>query len=376
MEEHGFRWDVANYQYAMLKIMREGVHQFPPSMRTFDLRHLLYVTKRSHLTDPRDRIFAVLAVAHPEARAAIRPDYHKSVEDVFREAVIYMLEVEKSLDMYAFAPLERQSRTTTPSWVPNFDIIQGDSLHGRPGNQMIDEDTFVPHRGEDVRISDCGKKLVMRCLFLDQIRTIVATPDRGSPVQGFCFDVATDSVDSINCGLALSSIKQQFNNCVERLGSACSAEPLWKLLMLSGTGRAEWKFQPGADWSEKCEKMLATAGELSNARGTGAYWRQRRKFNSFVRSVNAAVPLSLYILRFCLWRRRFFAGASGWYGIAEGDVMEGDYLALIFPDTNLPFVIRRKVDCFEMVGLACIPQDMRSRVAVARSAEFQTITIQ
>jgi hypothetical protein len=55
--------------------------------------------------------------------------------------------------------------------------------------------------------------------------------------------------------------------------------------------------------------------------------------------------------------RSFFVGHGGWCGIAEGEVEAGDQLAVLFPGADVPFVIREKADCYEMVGTARTPSD-------------------
>ena len=60
-------------------------------------------------------------------------------------------------------------------------------------------------------------------------------------------------------------------------------------------------------------------------------------------------------------------------GFGEGDVKEGDQLALLFPNANVPFILRKNGSCFEMVGVGRIPGRMQSAAVMSKAGEFRDI---
>lgn len=77
-----------------------------------------------HCLDPRDRIFALLSLtsegASGEIPALIRPDYTKSVEEVYRDATRYCLYATRKLQCLGYATLEAGEHKTC-SWAMNLE---------------------------------------------------------------------------------------------------------------------------------------------------------------------------------------------------------------------------------------------------------------
>jgi len=70
-----------------------------------------------HATDPRDKIYSLLAVSDfPDIK--ISPDYSKSIRQVFAEATAFILK-EHFIYMYPSTSLSGKSDLNLPSWVPN-----------------------------------------------------------------------------------------------------------------------------------------------------------------------------------------------------------------------------------------------------------------
>lgn len=91
----------------------------------WDLESLLFATAAFRATDPRDKIFAVLGLVTDASRGLIKPDYTKSVEEVYESAARMILlhhpEKLQSVNLLALAGIGRyKRRQVVPSWVPDF----------------------------------------------------------------------------------------------------------------------------------------------------------------------------------------------------------------------------------------------------------------
>jgi hypothetical protein len=219
----------------------------------------------------------------------------------------------------------------------------------------MNSEAIPKHRAEDVMLLDGRKRLVVKGMFLDTVQTILSTPERHQ---------LTELADLIKFPQSLIDIQRLINRCAERLGSSHPIEPLWKLLLFSQSERDE--FQNEEECREKFEYMMTGVRELTAT---------ERGLLDFFERMKAAGPLSTYIIAAFRVRRRFFTGDGGWYGFGEEDIKEGDQLALLFPDANVLFILRKKGDRFEMVGVARIPDGMRSTAVMSRAGEFREIII-
>jgi hypothetical protein len=338
----------------MLKSFRIGVQSHRPDLATYALRYAIRATRSFHATDPRDKIYGILALTHKETQERIDVNYNKSVEDVLRGATIHMLQVEKSAAVYVSVPLGRSTRPTLPSWVPDFAVSQ--APRDIETGQIMDSEAIPQHRAEDVRLFDCRKRLVVKGMFLDAVQTILNTPDRHQ---------LTQLAYLIELSQSLTDIERLMSRCAEQLRNSHPIEPLWKILLFSQSERDE--FQNEEECRAKFEYMMAGVRELTAT---------ERGLLFFFERIKAAEPLSTYIMMaFSVQGRRFFAGHGGWYGFGEGGMKEGDQLALLFPDANVPFILRKKGDYFEMVGVARVPEGMRSTAVTSRAGEFRDIII-
>ncbi|KAF2502150.1 HET-domain-containing protein [Lophium mytilinum] len=87
------------------------------------LSSLLAFTKRSEVTDPRDAIYGVLGLASKRRREAITVDYSLPFEEVYQDAMTYMLTQGNdwhSLTRFPLGGKRTRQTSSLPSWVPDF----------------------------------------------------------------------------------------------------------------------------------------------------------------------------------------------------------------------------------------------------------------
>jgi hypothetical protein len=85
------------------------------------LARLIQQTQECLCSDPRDRVFAILSLlAPPDAEIlTIKPDYSKSVHEVYTTTAIHYFEQYKSLELLRMVEEHNRSQNL-PSWVPDF----------------------------------------------------------------------------------------------------------------------------------------------------------------------------------------------------------------------------------------------------------------
>jgi hypothetical protein len=83
------------------------------------LRILLALSAGRKSKDPRDRIYALEGLMKDEMNPWLRPDYTKSVAEIYANTARHIISVDKSLDVLCGQRLEDRL-PELPSWVPDF----------------------------------------------------------------------------------------------------------------------------------------------------------------------------------------------------------------------------------------------------------------
>lgn len=97
------------------------------------LLDVLCACRRKLSSDPRDKLYGVLGILHPEIRKEFPPDYNLSVKEVYSEIVDYLLTTTRSLDVICESihfPAHTSS-ANLPSFVPDWSHIPQVTSLGR-----------------------------------------------------------------------------------------------------------------------------------------------------------------------------------------------------------------------------------------------------
>jgi hypothetical protein len=99
----------------------ERVNALCNTERETQFVELIKNTQRCLCSDPKDRVFAILSLVQPPNSELlnIKPDYSKSVHEIYTETAIHYFEQYKSLDLLRMVEEHNQSQNL-PSWVPDF----------------------------------------------------------------------------------------------------------------------------------------------------------------------------------------------------------------------------------------------------------------
>ena len=102
---------------------RDGLESMPGDrvMKRPVLYQVLLDARPKQSSDPRDKIFALFGVLKQLKIDIAIPDYEKSVEDVYREAVVSCINYDKNLNILYNVPSDRRHvRPDLSSWVPDW----------------------------------------------------------------------------------------------------------------------------------------------------------------------------------------------------------------------------------------------------------------
>jgi len=101
-----------------------ALHWLPASEPHADILTVLQKSRNCSSTDPRDKIFAVLGLAHQKYQKSLPPDYSLTSDEVFMKLAIYLIEEERSLAVlkHITGQIDFPDPNTLPSWVPRWDV--------------------------------------------------------------------------------------------------------------------------------------------------------------------------------------------------------------------------------------------------------------
>lgn len=80
---------------------------------------LLRLTRNLKATDPRDKIFAILGLTETSQLNNVKPDYKRSVAQVYTQYANVIITQEQSLSIFSSVLGEYQGKDL-PSWVPDW----------------------------------------------------------------------------------------------------------------------------------------------------------------------------------------------------------------------------------------------------------------
>jgi hypothetical protein len=194
--------------------LRERFREIYSCFRTFarrlnfsDARFLYSSCKCS---DPRDRVYAVLRLLDPALSLRIRPDYGKSVEEVYTDAVVADFGQASSAWLDVLAECELDEAWTGPSWVPNWASPATNGLKDRgnsfsalyiPGVfELDDKQRLLSAAGVSIGVVDKVQKLdCVDDLASELVMRLVRETVTGNQAGKFSTHCASPLDDLLRC---------------------------------------------------------------------------------------------------------------------------------------------------------------------------------
>lgn len=85
-----------------------------------ELKQVFSIGRGSEQTDPRDKVYGLLALMPPDITGQISPDYSASVVDVYIDFAKTVIDSTKTLDLICQARADLSTTGEFPTWVPNW----------------------------------------------------------------------------------------------------------------------------------------------------------------------------------------------------------------------------------------------------------------
>jgi hypothetical protein len=276
---------------------RKAVHNKPP--KELSLLDLLYKSRQCASTDPRDKIYGLYPLVNAKF-ALPRPDYDRSIVNIYKETAAYFLRSTGSLAVLSCAGVENYTSSRTsdlPSWVPDWSQEKAVSLA-----MFLDSAIPVASKAsiivsEDLSILSLRGKMVDEIVSLSQTIMPLLDPSRGE-IDDWIVRAGSDSMIRLETSNEHVRVFDIFHDPV-------------------------------------------LSGELDTS---------RLPASSFIKSwLMSAKNVAVNIL----YGRCAFRSGTGKLGLAPSHAKLGDMIVL-FEGGSVPYVIRPEGDVYKLVGEALV----------------------
>jgi Heterokaryon incompatibility protein (HET) len=355
--------------YLMFRLSKESGEA---SVTSISLLLLLRLTRQFRCSDPRDRVFALLGLANSiESGVSIKPDYTKSVQDVYREVAVWLLEDKGTLQVLSAVQHGMKVPELIPSWVPQWSqcfthtIASEDNNNASDGllnhrSTIIDSEVLRVHGIEfDIatvvtevipRYSDPGKldKALLK-LWLEIVRPLGTYPRN----QGRQMTLGMAFYEALTAGKDWYGMPD-----VWRDGS----QPGFGYVNFVTAWRWHWEVvsPKSVDGHGLCDPFpydrLDENQLLARIREPFINDDHRQSVETFGNGCG---------------NRRLFTTARGYIGVGPAAMKDGD-LVSVLAGGFVPFVLRKR-EYWALVGEAYVPGIMRGEaVEVAKKEGLST----
>jgi hypothetical protein len=303
--KRAFQWDVLRRRYTL------AIHLTKARAKGTTLSSLLWNTWDRASTDPRDKVFAMLALVDQADYATIAPDYSKPVMQVYRETAREIIVKQGQLDILLAASGVNGSHDL-PSWVPDW---------------RCEANAKKP-------VLLVNRHLMMK-LYVSGSMDMVVLNGHGYRAAGNSEAVASFNDDSS----VLTVLGKQFDSITEVYHADID------------------KLQDN-DFIDKCFEFVLKSKFVS-------FWARRREAKKRRCTTNpkSTTPLLTTLtaggtedwdkwaptMRNIMRQRRLFITRDGRFGIGPVDAQSGDVVHVI-SGCNFPIVLRPRGDKFAVVG--------------------------
>jgi hypothetical protein len=293
-----------------------------------ELNNLIFEARRRQATDPRDRVYGLLAMFNTAlGRRMLTADYSKPLEHVYRDFARAFIARSQSLALLMQSSPMTNALKGLPTWVPDLSS-RYDFRAEQVRAKAIHQSRFQACRNLDHY--SCGSTsddlLWVKGLLVDHIK---CTSDRND-----------ESWDSGNFILQNSSSKAllSWRDLCERGFPAPKVRPyvgggtVWKAYCTTLTNSRSPQAHDGYDIEELYELIIGSKQE-----------------NLMILPHSLAVVVGV-----CTAKRRFFITEKGYVGLGPLDAQMGDEV-FILQGGQVPFVLRRfeyqgDLSCRNLVG--------------------------
>jgi hypothetical protein len=282
-------------------------------------QNMLFHNRACESTDPRDRVYAVLGIVNNDEVKGLEPDYSMQKEEVFRAAVESLIHNTRSLDVLS-ACQDPERESGLPSWVPNFE---------------------VDWKAQILRVKEGGENLYHASADIPVEEDSIQRPNENAlAINGIICDEVEDIGGVYKDDSTLNKVLETWRQiALKTLTSKRLAlteheifESYWRTLIadqdLAGDRASQDAINDFTSHIVDADRPIPKL-DLESGNTT---------FNQRFREVAES--------------RRLVGCKNGKIGLASVDVEVGDCIC-VFHGAGVPFVLRKKLNHYVIVGEAC-----------------------
>jgi hypothetical protein len=282
-------------------------------------QNMLFHNRACESTDPRDRVYAVLGIVNNDEVKGLEPDYSMQKEEVFRAAVESLIHNTRSLDVLS-ACQDPERESGLPSWVPNFE---------------------VDWKAQILRVKEGGENLYHASADIPVEGDSIQRPNENAlAINGIICDEVEDIGDLYKDDSTLNKVLETWRQIA------------LKTLTLKRLALTEHEI------FESYWRTLIADQDLA---GDRASQDAINDITSHIVDADRPIPKldlesgnTIFNQRFRVVAesRRLVGSKNGKIGLASVDVEVGDCIC-VFHGAGVPFVLRKKLNHYVIVGEAC-----------------------
>jgi hypothetical protein len=315
---------------------KEGNRQRESLFQMLVRTHVVYtVVDTIQSTDPRDRIFAFLGMAKEETALSFRPDYNKSIIEVFTDAAEALL----NCGYFDLLTLNQDPKNESglPSWVPDWT-----SYIQRPCGGFKRDDCYQACGQEEPSISfqslPCGRKtLNIKGYTVDTITKL------GEPWLPTLNDWQEWTLSHPRCSAYFASLAA-FCTESDELGCNIYKHPSQRL-------EAPW-WIPCANKARKLTAPCRPSASGAELLEGYTFIKSGRRPGAWP-DVQSTHVVNYRVTMGDEFKRKPFISSQGYVGLVPSHSKPEDVIC-IFLGCVKPFVLRRSGSGFELIGEAYV----------------------
>lgn len=286
-----------------------------------NLEMLLKRTMAFYATDPRDKVFALLGLAHESDRLEIFPDYSKSLEQVYAELAVYL--ISSNINIIYFNT--NSPNEAHPSWVPDWSWLNRrwplwtPSLYKAAGNTT-----------QAGRFSEDLSTFTVPALLIDYVDVTDESVPRGADKIEYNESHLSLIIGNIESLLRKAIDKNPSNTKLAELDPEKS-DALWRTLVVNKEG-STLAFPALERYGEMFKVSRGRSQVPAEFQPELLLEEQRKK--AFVRPYEEDVQMTMS-------DQRFFITRKGHIGVGPRHLQEDD-LVVVFWGADMPCVLREQ----------------------------------
>ncbi|KAM0078879.1 hypothetical protein ACKRZS_008745 [Fusarium odoratissimum] len=348
---------------------------------------LLASTRRFKATKPVDKIFALINLAESGRKEALppalRPDYRKSVVEVFRDVTLHLIR-QGSLDILSgVEDVKFRQINQLPSWVPDFSVHQVASIlcmPPRPGSLTL----YAAAAGRDVRVQHSPSDpdtLTLSAYKIDKISKICPIAEQSiyDTLEKWASMVDFSAVYPIINGKSVSMIDAFWRTLIGNVGlgtSHCPVSEDWVYKFAVFTLQAREELQQHFASSPDTHSAAMESQSLTPGIDSVVQLLQNPRHKK--EGLDQDGGLYESTMHHVSWHRRMFLTNGGYLGLAHASSQPGDEVVLL-SGGRVPFVVKRgsveRPECYSIVGEAYVHGVMDGELLGAADGKWEDLQL-